>query len=308
MPRSPRLGATISTVSCVEMRILVPAHTHANHRTCRECGSNPGFSAGIAIAIQIGAARSSAAGAWSLSIASDGMRKLAICCGLCLLASSAIAAWTRNEVRQLGDAATVLSELRGAPDRGIPEELWNRAQCVLVVPSMKKAAFVSGGEAASGVMSCRRAKGWSAPVFMHLAKGSLGLQIGVEQVDLVMLVMNRRGADKLLQDKVSLGADASLAAGPVGRSANAATDAQMNADMLAYSRSQGLFAGIDLSGGVLRPDAQADARAYGSDVTARDIVEGTRRVPVLAAARSLVRALARDVTATSGRRRLLDTD
>jgi lipid-binding SYLF domain-containing protein len=236
------------------------------------------------------------------------VKKLAICCGLCLLASSAIAAWTRNEVRQLGGAATVLSELRGAPESGIPVDLWNRAQCVLVIPSMKKAGFVFGGEAASGVMSCRRDKEWSAPLFMHLAKGSYGPQIGAAQVDLVLLVMNRRGADKLLQDKVSLGADTSLAAGPVGPSALAATDAQMNADILSYSRSQELFAGIDLSGGVLRPDTQADARAYGPDVTARDIVEGRRRVPVLAAARSLVRALARDVTATSGRRRPLDTD
>jgi lipid-binding SYLF domain-containing protein len=230
------------------------------------------------------------------------MKKLSICCGLCLFATSAFAALTGNDVRRLGDAATVLSELREAPDSGIPEDLWNRAQCVLVVPSMKKAAFVFGGEAGSGVMSCRRAKGWSAPVFMHLARGSFGLQIGAEKVDLVLLVMNRQGADKLLQDKVSLGADASLAAGPVGRSANAATDAQMNAEMLSYSRSQGVFAGIDLSGGVLRPDTQADARAYGRDATARDIVEGTRQVAVPVAANSFVRALARDVQGASGRR------
>jgi lipid-binding SYLF domain-containing protein len=114
--------------------------------------------------------------------------------------------------------------------------------------------------------------------------------------------MNREGADKLLQDKVSLGADVSLAAGPLGRSANAATDAQLNAQMLAYSRSKGLFAGIDLSGGVLQPDAQADARAYGPNVSARDVVEGTRRVGVPVAANSFLRALARDVRATSGRR------
>ena len=208
----------------------------------------------------------------------------------------------KHEVKRLDDAATVLSDLRDAPDRGLPEDLWSRAQCVLVIPSMKKAAFVVGGEAGSGVMSCRRTKGWSAPVFMHLAKGSFGLQIGAEQVDLVLLVMNRQGADKLLQDKVSLGADVSLAAGPVGRSANAATDAQMNAQMLSYSRSQGLFAGIDLSGGELRPDTQADARAYGPDVTARDIIEGTRQVAVPVAANSFVRALARDVRATTGRR------
>jgi lipid-binding SYLF domain-containing protein len=137
---------------------------------------------------------------------------------------------------------------------------------------------------------------------MHLAKGSFGLQIGAEQVDLVLLVMNREGADKLLQNKVSLGADVSLAAGPVGRSANAATNAQLKAEMLSYSRSQGLFAGIDLSGGVLEPDTKADARAYGSGVTAREIVDGTKHVPVPAAAQSFVHALGRDVQATTGRR------
>jgi lipid-binding SYLF domain-containing protein len=221
---------------------------------------------------------------------------------MCLVATSASAALTGSEVKRLGDAVSVLGDLRDAPDKGIPEDLWNRAQCVLVIPSMKKAAFVFGGEAGAGVMSCRRAKGWTAPVFMHLAKGSFGLQIGAEQIDLVLLVMNRQGADKLLQDKVSLGADVSLAAGPVGRSANAATDAQMNAQMLSYSRSQGVFAGIDLSGGVLRPDTQADERAYGPGVTAREIADGTRQVALPAAARSFVRALQRDVQATSGRR------
>jgi lipid-binding SYLF domain-containing protein len=230
------------------------------------------------------------------------MKSLANRFGLCLFATSAFAALNGNEVKRLGEATTVLSELRGAPDKGIPADLWNKAQCVLVIPSVKKAAFVVGGETGSGVMSCRRANGWSAPVFMHLAKGSVGFQIGAEEVDLVLLVMNRRGVDKLLQDKVSLGTDASLAAGPVGRSATAATDAQMNAEMLSYSRSQGLFAGIDLSGGVLRPDTEADARAYGSSVTASEVVGGTRHVTVPAAAQSFVRALGRNVQPTSGRK------
>ena len=181
---------------------------------------------------------------------------LTICCGLCLFAAPAFATLNGNEVKRLGDAASVLTELRAAPDAGIPQDLWNRAQCVLVIPSMKKAAFVIGGETGSGVMSCRRGTGWSAPVFMHLAKGSFGLQIGAQEIDLVLLVMNRGGVDKLLQNKVSLGADVSLTAGPIGRSANAATDAQMSAEMLSYSRSQGLFAGIDLSGGVLHPDTR----------------------------------------------------
>jgi lipid-binding SYLF domain-containing protein len=229
-------------------------------------------------------------------------KSLAICGGLCLLATSASAALKGNEVKRLGDAANVLNELRAAPDGGIPEDLWNKAHCVLVIPSMKKAAFLIGGETGSGVMSCRRAAGWSAPVFMHLAKGSVGLQIGAQEVDLVLLVMNQGGADKLLQNKVSLGADASLAAGPVGRSANAATDAQLNAEMLSYSRAQGVFAGIDLSGGVLQPDTEADARAYGSGVTARDIVAGGQKVVMPTAARSFVNVLTRNVMGTSGRK------
>jgi SH3 domain-containing YSC84-like protein 1 len=231
------------------------------------------------------------------------MKKLAIiCCGLSLCATSAFAALKGEETKRLGDAAAVLSELRGTPDSGIPEDLWNKAQCVLVIPSMKKAAFVFGGEVGSGVMTCRQARGWSAPVFMHLVKGSVGLQIGAQQIDLVLLVMNQQGADRMLQDKVTLGTDASLAAGPVGRSASAATDAQLHAEVLSYSRAQGLFAGIDLSGGTLRPDTEADARAYGTGVTGQDIVDGRRPVTLPAAAQSFVRAVGRDVQATSGRR------
>jgi lipid-binding SYLF domain-containing protein len=178
-----------------------------------------------------------------------------------LIATAAFAALSKDEVKRLEESSAILTELRTAPDKGIPEELWARAECVIVIPSMKKAAFVVGGEYGSGVMSCHNGNRWSAPVFMQLAKGSWGLQIGAEQIDLVLLVMNQRGVEKLLDDKVSLGGDASVAAGPVGRTANAATDAKLNAEMLAYSRSQGLFAGIDLSGGVLRPDKEADARA-----------------------------------------------
>jgi SH3 domain-containing YSC84-like protein 1 len=226
-----------------------------------------------------------------------------ICCfaaALCLTAASAGAALSHDEVKRLKEAGAILTELRNSPDKGIPEELWSKAECVVVIPSMKKAAFIVGGEYGSGVMSCHNGNSWSEPVFMQLAKGSWGLQIGAEQTDLVLLVMNRRGLDKLLEDKVSLGADASVAAGPVGRHAAAATDAQLHAEMLAYSRSQGLFAGIDLSGGVLRPDKEADARAYGPNVQARDVAMGTKRLPSLAEARPFIQALRRDVTATTG--------
>src|ERR1700676_1507514 len=178
------------------------------------------------------------------------MQNIAICCVFVLTAASAFAALSKDEVKRLHESATILTELRNAPDKAIPDDLWNKARCVLVIPSLKKAAFIVGGEYGSGVMSCRTT-GWTAPVFMQLAKGSWGFQIGAEEVDLVLLVMNQRGVDKLLQDKVSLGADASVAAGPVGRSAAVATDAQMKAEMLSYSRAQGLFAGLDLSGGVL---------------------------------------------------------
>lgn len=220
------------------------------------------------------------------------MRMLAMCCGLCVIASSASAEVTKADAKRLDQSTQVINELRDAPDRGIPDDLWNRSHCVVVIPSLKKVAFVVGGEHGSGVMSCRRGTGWTAPVSMRLTKGSLGLQIGAQEVDLVLLVMNRAGVDKLLQDKVSLGVDASIAAGPVGRSSQAATDAQLNAQMLSYSRAHGLFAGIDLSGGELRADAEANARVYGAKTTVREIVDGSANVKTPAPARSFIAALA----------------
>ncbi len=174
-------------------------------------------------------------------------------------------------------SADVLGAIGGEPDKDIPHDLWQKAQCVVVVPSLKKAAFGFGGEYGKGLMSCRREGGWSAPVFMELEKGSWGFQIGGESIDLVLLVMNQSGMKKMLQDKVSLGADAAVAAGPVGRSATASTDAQMTAEILWYSRTQGLFVGIDVSGGVLRPDVEANRAMYGHDISARAVLsEGTK--------------------------------
>ena len=229
------------------------------------------------------------------------MKKAVIACVLSLVASSAFATLSKDEVKRLNEAGPILTELRNSTEKAIPEDVWSKAQCVIVIPSMKKAAFVVGGEYGSGVMSCRT-NDWSAPVFMQLAKGSWGLQIGAQEVDLVLLVMNRRGVEKLLEDKVSLGADASVAAGPLGRSASAATDAQLGAEMLSYSRSHGVFAGIDLSGGVLRPDKEALARAYGNDVSARDVVLGGKKVAALDAAEPFLKALRQDVRATTGRK------
>ena len=188
-----------------------------------------------------------------------------------------------DQKSRLHNAAAVLTELRQTPDKGIPEELWNKAECVGVIPSVKKAAFIVGGEYGKGVMSCRTGKGWSAPVFLELEKGSWGLQIGGQEIDLVLLVMNRRGVEKLLESKVALGADASVAAGPIGRAAQAATDAQMNAEILSYSRAQGLFAGINLSGGVLRPDGDDNEEAYGRKVTASTVLTGSTAAPAATA-------------------------
>jgi lipid-binding SYLF domain-containing protein len=226
---------------------------------------------------------------------------LTVCVGLVLTSNAAFAALSKDEVTRLEEAATIIGDLRDAPDKGIPQDLWKKAECVVVIPSMKKAAFVVGGEYGSGVMSCRNAGEWSAPVFMQIAKGTWGLQIGAAQTDLVLLVMNRKGVDKLLEDKVTLGVDASVAGGPLGRTATAATDAQMKAEMLSYSRTQGVFAGIDLSGGMLRPDKNALKRAYGPTPSARDIIGGSAATAP-AAARAFLSALARDVRATTARK------
>lgn len=219
-----------------------------------------------------------------------------------LVASTASAAITKNEAKLLNESASLLSEIRQAPDKGIPEQIWSKAECVIVFPSLKKAGFIVGGEFGSGVMSCRHGKEWSAPVFMSLTKGSAGFQIGAEAIQLVLVVMNQKGADKLLADKVTLGADTSIAAGPVGRAATAATDAQLTAEMLAYSRAKGLFAGIDLSGGALKPDDEKNYAAYGASVKAREIAAGTSPPAIPVEARAFSRALGSEVRATSGKK------
>ena len=197
-----------------------------------------------------------------------------------------------KERARIRDAATVLKEIHAAPDKDIPQDLWNRAACVLVVPSLKKAAFVIGGEYGRGLMSCRRDGDWSAPVFMEIGKGSWGLQIGAQSIDLVLLVMNSGGMEKLLRNKVSLGAEASVAGGPIGRDARAATDAQLQAEILSYSRTQGLFAGVNLSGGVVRPDDDDNEDLYGTRVTPRDVLTtGTFKPP--AATNAFMAALRR---------------
>jgi len=203
------------------------------------------------------------------------MRALIGALALTVAATSVSAAGlSKKATERIRDAATVLKEIHGAPDKDIPTDLWDKAECVIVVPSLKKAAFVFGGEFGKGLMSCRRGGAWGAPVFMEVGKGSWGLQIGAQSIDLVLLVMNKGGAEKMLGNKVSLGAEGSIAAGPVGRDARAATDAQMKAEVLAYSRTQGLFAGVNLSGGVVKPDTSDNEDLYGPKATAKDIVLG----------------------------------
>jgi lipid-binding SYLF domain-containing protein len=210
--------------------------------------------------------------------------------------SGASAAITSSEAKRLEAAATITREIKD----DIPEEVWNRAHCVAVIPDLKKAAFIVGGEYGKGGMSCRAGDQWSAPVFMQLAKGSWGFQAGVEQVDLVLLVMNERGVQKLLQNKTTLGADASVAAGPVGRRALAATDAAMTAEILSYSRSRGLFAGLDISGGVLRPDEEANVDVYGRGAQPRTIL-ASREISAPPEARDFLRALGSVAPATTPR-------
>jgi lipid-binding SYLF domain-containing protein len=219
-----------------------------------------------------------------------------------LLATSAFAQLKKHDIEKLSDAATVLREIRNAPDKGIPDSIWSKAECVVVIPGLTKAGFIVGGEHGSGVMSCKRAGRWGAPVFMELTKGSAGLQAGIQSADLVLVVMNQSGADKLLRNKVTLGADASIAAGPVGRAASAGTDAQLTAEMLSYSRAKGLFAGIDLSGGSLNPDTSKNERAYGAQASARDIALGTTAVKMGPDMQAFVSALEQSETrGTSGK-------
>jgi lipid-binding SYLF domain-containing protein len=225
---------------------------------------------------------------------------------LALIGLTGISASTRADVSsaeadRLNAAATALRDIRSAPDKGISEDLFKKAECVAVIPGLKKAGFGIGGEFGKGVVSCRNGQTWGAPAFLEIEKGSIGLQIGGEQTDLVLLVMNKTGLDKLLGDKVNLGADMSVAAGPVGRDAAASTDGKMTAQILAYSRSKGAFAGIDLSGGSLRSDTKANEDAYGAGMKARDIVNEPKAKAPQAAA-GFLRALSSERQGTSSKK------
>jgi lipid-binding SYLF domain-containing protein len=208
-----------------------------------------------------------------------------------IMATSALVAETEQD--RLGDAARVFSEIQRTPDKGIPQDLLAKAQCIVIVPGMKKAAFVVGVDYGRGIAECRKqsGRGWGAPAAVRMEGGSFGFQIGGSDTDLLLLVMNKHGMMRLTEDKVQLGADASVAAGPVGRTTTAETDASLSAEILSWSRAKGLFAGISLSGATLRPDGDRNKELYGTKMSNKEVLMGNMQPP--AAARPLIRELDR---------------
>jgi len=218
-------------------------------------------------------------------------RKLTL--GVCIMFAATTLFAANKEQKRLENSGTVMQEVMNVPD-DIPQELLEKAECIIVFPSVLKAAFVVGGSYGRGAMVCRTGEHfngpWGSPAMYALEGASVGFQLGGQATDLVLLVMNERGASSILKSKVKLGADASAAAGPKGRDASADTDASLRAEILSYSRSRGLFAGISLEGSTLRPDDDASADVYGRKLTAREIVMGGK-VAVPPSGRHLVRVL-----------------
>jgi lipid-binding SYLF domain-containing protein len=218
------------------------------------------------------------------------MKKLMLLVAILSLSSLGWADSNReSSTDRLDNAGKVLHEIMGAPDKGIPEEVLEHAKCIAVVPHMIKGGFVFGAENGRGVATCRTAGGWSAPAFFAITGGSWGLQIGVEGVDLIMIIQGDKGMQQLLSSKFQLGADASAAAGPVGRHASADTDWKLNTEILTYSRAKGAFAGLTLSGASIRRDDDSMEAIYGGNVTTQDVLTGKVKPP--AAAESFLRAV-----------------
>jgi lipid-binding SYLF domain-containing protein len=218
----------------------------------------------------------------------------AITCGLALIATSLSAFGESDKAKlaeRLASAKSVVQEIMATPDKGIPKSILAGASCVVVVPSYKKAAFLVGGQYGQGVATCRTPKGWSAPVFVQLAGGSFGFQIGGQSTDLVLVAMNQQGLQDMLKNKFKLGADAAAAAGPVGRNAQAGTDWKLNAEFLSYSRSKGLFAGINLDGTVLSQNEDDTRTMYGANVPYTTVLQGGQATPTEAT--GFVRTVAR---------------
>jgi SH3 domain-containing YSC84-like protein 1 len=218
------------------------------------------------------------------------MKRIMAVAALLALAPIGWAGSSADTTDRLENAAKVLHEIMAAPDSGIPEEVLDHAKCIAVVPHMVKGGFIVGAEQGRGVATCRTAHGWSAPAFFVITGGSWGLQIGIEGIDLVMVIQNDKGMQQLLSSKFQLGGNASAAAGPVGRHASANTDWKLDAEVLTYSRAKGVFAGLDLSGAAIRQDNDAMKAVYGPDVNQRSVLDGEVKAtpaatPFLAAVR-----------------------
>lgn len=179
----------------------------------------------------------------------------------------------KDEIKQSQKSAKVFKEIMGTPDKAIPRNLLDKCECIAVFPSVLKAGFIVGGRGGRGIASCRTATGWSTPAFFNLGGGSFGLQIGAQSTDFVLLFMNAKGLDSLLSDKFTIGADTSVAAGPVGREAGASTDIKLDAEILSYSRSRGLFAGVELKGVAIWPDKDDMRDVYGEGITAKEVLK-----------------------------------
>jgi lipid-binding SYLF domain-containing protein len=208
------------------------------------------------------------------------LKRILIVTTLVLLVTlTAVASDREDDVNRTNKATQVFKEIMNTPDQGIPQELLESAKCIAIIPGDVKFAFIFGGNYGRGLATCRTGHGWSAPVFLALEGGSVGYQIGGSSTDIVMLFMNDHALKSLLSDKFKLGADASVAAGPVGRSAAAGTDLKLNAEILSYSRSKGLFAGVSLNGAVVQADKSGDEAMYGHDVNRHEILDGKVAVP-----------------------------
>jgi lipid-binding SYLF domain-containing protein len=206
-----------------------------------------------------------------------------------LTSMTAVASDREDDVTRVHKAAQAFDEIMSAPDQGIPHDLLNKAKCIAIIPGELKFAFILGGNYGRGVATCRMGNGWSAPMFVAVDGGSIGYQIGGSSTDLVMLFMNDHALHSLLTDKFKLGGDASVAAGPVGRNATAATDVALRAEILSYSRTHGVFAGVSLEGAVVQTDKSGDRAMYGHAVDRREILSGKVAVP--ASARRLIQSL-----------------
>jgi len=179
----------------------------------------------------------------------------------------------------INESATVFNEIMAAPDKGIPQDILNKAQCIGIIPNLKRAGFIVGAKYGKGILTCRTSDGWSAPSIVRVEGGSVGFQIGAGETDLVFVVQNKSGQEKLMSDKFTVGGDASVMAGPVGRTGEAQTDAMMHAEILSYSRARGVFAGISLEGATLRPDKDDNAALYGRPFTQQEILTGAAKRP-----------------------------